>query len=674
MADGWEDYDFVLSLVGLGVGVHRLDDVVYYYRVREGSRDSSLDREAHIRCYERIFENHRQLFLDNIGFLFSRFYDLRHVASQQVHLEHRIQAGEYAVAQLTRVAEARDRQRRRVEAEAEGLRRQLAWPIPKLIKHRLGARRDRERGAAAAPVDLSAYDRWYRSHRRSPQELTGLETPARGPRFALRVLPGGDESAVRRTLESLIGQVYPDWTVRAEADAGLQDPRIEPGGADPAAGGRGGGYTAYLEPGVELEADALWEVANAIGRYGADLVYGDHDHVDQAGRYADPVFKPDFSPDTLLACNYVGTFFVAGDELVDDAGAATPADVYDLLLRATEKARMIYHLPRVMSHHPPPGADPARGEAERRAAQHALERRGVQGSVEVLSDTAVRRVRPRLDGRPGVSVLVPARAPGADLRDALGSLLGASGYPGMEVIVATPETEADSARSVLSTLDAGERAVSVGAFEGPWSWARAVNTAAGAAAGEHVLLLDPRVRMRAGTWVEDLLAHSQRPETGAVGVKLHYLHGAVCHGGVIVGVDGAFDFAHEGRPAADPGYCRRLACTQDLTAVSGACLMVKRFVYRQIGGMDEAYLGSGLHDVDFCLRLHEQGFLNLFVPHIEGEFRLERPGHLRDAVAGVADAADLDYFRARHHRSFTPGDAYYNPNFDRRSADFRLVP
>jgi len=669
MVDGWEDYDFVLSLVELGVKVHRLSEVVYFYRVREGSRDDSLDREAHIRCYEQLFQNHRGLYLENIGYLFRRFYDMRHIASQQVHLEHRVQACEYAIAHLSRVAEARGRQFAQSAAEARALRRQLELPLPKLIKHRLDAAR-RGNQPAPPPVDRSDYDEWYSAHRRSARELEQLAALAGGPRFVLKIAAGGGDEALRRSLESLIEQVYADWTVIVDRGGGLQDPRIEVGAGDIPSGV----YTATLEPGVVLEADALWEAAYAIQRYGADLVYGDHDQVDAAGRHAEPALAPDFSPDTLLACNYVGNFFVAAVELVHAAAAAGPAGAYDALLRATEKASMIYHAPRVLSHHPAEEANPGAADGERAAVERALERRGQAARVETVAGGRARRILPRLDGSPRVSVVIPASDEGAGVESAVVDVMAATGYAEMEVLVAVPEAAVERVRTELSGVECGERALRVVPVAGNWRWAQAANIAVESASGEHVLLFDPRVRMPSGNWVEELLAHSARPEIGAVGVRLDHADGSVCHGGVVVGVGGAFDFAHRGWPAGDAGCCDRLLYTQNLTAVSGACVMIKRFVYRQLGGMDTVYLSHGLHDVDLCLRAHELGFLNLFVAHVGGRFDIDPGLPAQDAVAGVPGPEDLDYFRARYHRFFSAGDPYYNPAFDRRRADFRLVP
>jgi GT2 family glycosyltransferase len=525
------------------------------------------------------------------------------------------------------------------------------------------------------------------------------------------------EAAIR----SVTQQIYPNWelciaddgSTRPETLATLRQidhPRCKvkfldrnqgiAGASNAALALATGDYLAFLDHDDELTTDALYHVVKAINEQDPDLIYSDEDKLSLEGYHLEPHFKPDYSPDLILSTNYICHLSVYRKTLLDQV-AQPPSPTlppirggsfvregfegsqdYDLVLRALDHTDRIYHIPRILYHwRMIPGSTAARydskdhaWEAGRRAVEDALRRRGIAGAALPGPYPGAYRVKRTIQGQPLISILMPFRDQPDLLRLCLDSILEKTTYPHFELLGISNNSVAPETFAVMEHYAAGGRRIRFLRHDVPFNYAAINNFAAAQAAGEHLLLLNNDMTVIAPDWLETLLEHSQRPEIGAVGAKLYYPDDTVQHGGVIVGVGGIAGHAHKNFPRHHPGYFMRLGLIQNLSAVTAACLMVKKSLYILIGGMDEEHLAVAFNDVDFCLRLRERGYLNLFTPYCELY-------HHESKTRGYEDTPqkqqrfiqEIAYMRKRHAAILQEGDPYYNPNLPLDRDDFGML-
>ena len=421
-----------------------------------------------------------------------------------------------------------------------------------------------------------------------------------------------------------------------------------------------------LQPGDLLDPRLLLEVVKLLNREPtSDVIYFDQDEIDQEGRQVNPWCKPDWSPDLLLSMNYIGTFTVMRKSLLDGVGGFFKEfagnEAYELLLRVTEQARKISHIPHMFYHKR--DVTKKKGtyltETATRALQAALSRRGITGRIEVTAPDRY-RTHYALDSHPTVSVIIPTRDKIELLRPCIESLESKTLYKNYEVIVVDNNSVEPVTQDYLKKLDQKHKVLT---YSAPFNYARLNNFAAEHASGEYLLLLNNDTEVIAPEWMTALLEHAQRPEVGAVGAKLLFPGGIIQHAGVIVGINGlaghAFRFQH-----SSASYCGLADVIRNCSAVTGACLMMRGELFKQLGGFDEK-LAVGLQDIDLCLRLRELGYLNIYTPyaclyHVEMATRGSRP-----------PLKDEHLFKKRWHSLIEQGDPYYNPNLTRDSEEFR---
>ena len=507
-------------------------------------------------------------------------------------------------------------------------------------------------------------------------------------------------------LESVLAQTYARWEL-CIADGGSRDPEVREvlrrfGARDPrvkvrflpanrgiagnsqaALGLATGAYVALLDHDDTLAPFALHEVVRAVNRWpDADLIYSDEDTIDAGGtRRANPHFKPDWSPDLLRGCNYVCHLAVFRRALVRQVGGFRPgfegAQDYDLTLRVGERARRVVHVPKVLYHwrvHPGSVTADEAGKgyayaSARRALRDHLRRRGVAGAVADGPRLGTYRVTYPLAGLPLVSVIIPSRDQAAALERCVASV-ARSTYPRHEIHVVENQSREPATFACYERLR--RDGVRVSEWHRPFSFAAVNNRAATLARGEVLLFLNNDVEAVNPDWLERLLEHALRPEVGAVGAKLCYRDGTVQHGGVVLGVGGVAGHAHRHFHRDDPGYARRLLVAHNLSAVTGACLMIRRDVFEDVGGFDERF-ALIYNDVDLCLRLRQKGYLIVWTPaaelyHDESTTRGgdDRP-HNREQVA-----KEIALLRGKWGDVLRDGDPYYNPNLTLQREDFSL--
>ena len=449
-----------------------------------------------------------------------------------------------------------------------------------------------------------------------------------------------------------------------------------------------GEYLTLLDHDDVIYPNALYDVVRSIQSTGADFVYSDEivlsDDFKQLGGYH---FKPDFAPDYLRGVNYITHLAVFSRKLLDAAGAYEDpnfdgAQDHDLILRLTEKATKIHHIKKCLyvwraaagSTAQTMDAKPYAVAAGERAINAHLQRVGLQGEAHAIPGApGAFQLHYELTGHPRITVMIPNKDHTDDLDRCLTSLYKNAGYDNFEVLViennsTDPETERYYAQ--IPQKFANCRVVR---YQGGFNFSAINNFGAQFANGEHLLLLNNDIEITSKDFLRELLSYSQRPDVGAVGAKLIYPDNEIQHAGVIMGINGSAGHSHKGHPADAVGDMYRLVTTQDFMAVTGACLMTKTALYREMGGLDAEKFAVAYNDVDYCLKLWKKGLLNVYTPLAQAIHYESRSRGL-DTLSENAKRYERE--KANFYEKYQPYidnyDPYYNPHFTNKVENFSL--
>ena len=552
--------------------------------------------------------------------------------------------------------------------------------------------------------DDARYRRWLETHGPGPSDLERLAGQVRSlpvqPLISI-ITPVFDTDGawLRRCVDSVRQQIYPIWelclwddgSTRAETIDALRtfegDPRIKIGrgrtntgiaaASNAALSLATGAFAGFLDHDDELSPDALAEVVRVLAdQPGLDILYSDEDKTDAAGERCHPHFKPDWSPELLRACMYTSHFTVMRRQLVLDLGGFRSgydgAQDYDLMLRAVERTSRIAHVPKVLYHWRMAAGSAASSRlakpwaisAGRRALEDHLRRTGLDAQVQQAQAASHFRVKYTIRGSPTVSLLLPCACGPAQDAAAPSRVVRALARTGsirlLDVLVVCHGELPASWRTALGEIPH----LVVEAPAGRATTPAALNRAAGHASGQYLMTLDPGLQLLEADWLETLVALSQLEAIGAVGPVLLQADGTVDSAGIVVGcgADGAAGAFH-GAPRWTWGHVANALHTRDCTAVDTACLMTKRAVFERVNGFDETFDGT-LLAVDYGLRLREAGFRVLVSPYAHARWASPRPTH--------ATGAEEQRRALARWRRWLEDDPYYNPNFDRAAASFRL--
>ena len=533
------------------------------------------------------------------------------------------------------------------------------------------------------------------------------ERLAGGPRISL-VVPvyQTPERWLRKCLDSVLAQVYPEWELciaddaspsphirRVLAEYAARDPRIkvvhrERNGHISAASNSAlalatGQYVGLLDHDDELRPHALLEVAETLERHpGLKVIYSDEDKIDEKGRRFDPYFKPDWNPDLLRSQNYLCHFSVLETALVREVGGFRlgyeGSQDHDLLLRCTERAGPdgVHHIPRVLYHWRAIAGSTAlvrdakdyAADAGARAVADHLVRIGADARVEQLPHGHY-RVHWGLGHKPPkVSLVIPTRDRVDLLRTCVESLLAKTDYPDFEIVVVDNQSRDPETFAYFAELERDAR-TRVLRYDAPFNYSAINNWAVAQCDGALVGLLNNDIEAIGPGWLREMAGHALRPEIGAVGAMLYYPNDTIQHAGVVLGVGGVANHAYLGQPRGYPGHGGRAKVAQGLSAVTAACLLVRREAYERVGGLDET-LEVAFNDVDFCLRLRAAGLQNLWTPFAEFY-------HHESASRGSEDTPEkAARFRGEVERMESRWceqlywDPAYNPNLSLFGTDF----
>ena len=489
---------------------------------------------------------------------------------------------------------------------------------------------------------------------------------------------------LRATIDSVRTQTYPSWQlsvlaagvdtadiVRTLLTECVRDVRnvtaIGPTDAEfdaPIAMAEGNVPQLYgvICPGDELGCDALAEFALASGLHrGADFLYGDEACYNPANHRREPFFKPDFSPDLLLSTNYIGHPWFAASELVRRCDvtprALLAAGEYDIVLRLTEEARAVHHLPKLLAKRGPKLLDDE--NISRDALARTAKRRGFGAEVVkgCLPGTfRLKRVQPAT-GK--VSIIIPTCAAHGHVETCIRTIREKTAYGNYEIVCIdnAPDSE------VASKLWLRRNADQVIDMPGVFNWSKFNNRAVDVTDGDYLLFMNDDIEIVHDDWLEALLEHAQRPEVGIVGPLLLYPSRDVQHAGVFLGV-GVGRHAFRFSPENEPGYFGLGLTQRNVIAVTGACMLMRRSLFEALGRFDEAHPVIN-NDLDFCLRAHRAGKLTVFTPHARLiHYELGSRDQLQEAF-------DFRHFQSRWTTLFAAGDPYFSPRLSRYFEDYR---
>ena len=446
-----------------------------------------------------------------------------------------------------------------------------------------------------------------------------------------------------------------------------------------------GEFICFLDHDDELTKDALYEVVNVINQNNADIIYSDERLIRKNGKHISFIYKPDFSPDLLFSHNYITHLLVVRKSMLLDAGGFSSkyegAQDYDLILRLTEKTKKICHIPKALynwrnvatSTSLNPEIKPYADNAGKMALEAALERRKIAGSVSNTSTRFFYRVKRKLNYQPLISIIIPFKDEPNLLKSCIKKILSKTSYQNYEIIGINNNSEMEKTFKIINEFQQTDERIKFYEYNIPFNFSKINNYAAGLAKGEHIVLMNNDIKIINSDWIEALLEHSQRREVGAVGAKLYYDNNTIQHAGIIIGIAGFAGHSHRHLKRDAPGYYNRLMCIQNVSAVTGALLMVKKRLYMEAGGLDEKNLTIALNDVDFCLRLRKMGFLNVFTPYCEAyHYESISRGYEVTPEKKARFNKETNYFQDKWKDLLVNGDPYYNPNLSLEKEDFSL--
>ena len=450
-----------------------------------------------------------------------------------------------------------------------------------------------------------------------------------------------------------------------------------------------GEYIALFDHDDILHPSVLFEYVKVINEKHADYIYCDETtfHKGSVDKMITMHFKPDYAIDNLRANNYICHFscfdrkLLEGEELF--RSRFDGSQDHDMILRLTDKAKNIVHVPKLMyywrSHAGSVASDiNAKSyaiEAAKGAVADHLTRHGYKNfSIEsTRAFETIFRIKYELMSHPRVSVIIPNRDHVEDLRRCIGSILEKTTYDNYEIVVVENNSVSVDIEDYYKELKRYSN-VRVVRYVGEFNYSRVNNYGVECADGQFIILLNNDTEVITVNWIEEMLMYCQRKDVGAVGVKLLYPDKTIQHAGVVIGL-GAHRTAghtHYGKSYENLGYMGRLCYAQDVSAVTGACLMVKKHTFVEMGGLDDHFAVS-LNDVDFCLRLRKMGLLNVFTPFAE-LYHYESASRGSDLNGENADRynKESELFREKWGEVLEKGDPYYNPNFSLDRSDYSV--
>lgn len=522
-----------------------------------------------------------------------------------------------------------------------------------------------------------------------------------------------DNIWLEKAISSVLDQVYGKWELCLVDDASTKDDikktletyrekdtriRVKylsqnqgiSGASNEALSMATGDFVGFLDHDDELPVNALFEVVKILQKHlDADIIYSDEDHITANGKRIDPYFKPDWSPDLLLSNMYTCHFGVYRRKLIEEIGGFRKgfegSQDYDMVLRLMERTDKIYHIPRILYHwRNIPGSTALRYHAKsyadasaKKALEEALERRNIRGEVLPGEYPGYFRVKREIIGNPGVSIIIPTKDGIDILRKCIESIEKIIKYSNYEIIIIDNSSKDLRTLEYLKTI--GQRSnIRVLKYEKPFNFSAINNFAAKNSKNEYMLFLNNDTEVISQECLSAMLEHAQRKEVGAVGCKLLYPDNTIQHAGIILGISGkpgvpgVAGHAHKHLSDNDRGYFRRSHVIHNVSAVTAACIMIRRDVFEEVMGFDEN-LVIAFNDVDLCIRIRDKGYHIVYTPYSKLYHHESFSRGYEDTPEKIERfSKEFKYMREKWGKLIDKGDPYYNTNLSLEHEDFRI--
>lgn len=508
------------------------------------------------------------------------------------------------------------------------------------------------------------------------------------------------EEWLRSSIESVLHQIYDNWEL-CIADDGSDQPHIREtlncyqqkdarikvkylnenqgvsGASNEALAMANGEFIGFLDHDDQLLPNALYEVVLMLNRNAsADFIYSDEILISKRGKPVFAYFRPDFSLDYMLSHCYIVHFVVIRASILKKIGGFraefTVSQDYDLFLRVLSQTRNVLHIPKIL--YKWRQYESSTGhllkervmESSRRALQDFADREGIKGVVWGTKNFNFFRLKRDILDRPKISIIIPTKDRIDLLKRCIESIQNRSSYDNYEIIIVDNMSQEEETAAYLDGLGKSYENCRIIKFNEKFNYSKLNNYAAEFARGEHLLFLNNDIEVLNSDWLEAMLEQSQRDEIGCVGAKLLYPDRKIQHVGVVVGWGGRAEHIYKWLHSNDIGYMGHFVSIRNYSAVTAACMMLRKSIFNEVGGFDERF-EIGFGDVDLCLRVRELGYENLFTPYAELL-------HYESATRGRSFSFDphpndTKRFIERWQEYIKGGDPYYNPNLPLDSYD-----
>lgn len=559
--------------------------------------------------------------------------------------------------------------------------------------------------------DYGNYEDFLKKYGVTEEELARQrqETFENSPCFSIAVpLYQTKEKYLREMIESVQAQTYTNWELCLADGSGREhslqsvvgeyiakDKRIKyclldsnegiAGNTNEALKMADGDFVVLTDHDDLLSPEALYQCAKAVQKEPqTDVIYSDEDKVDMSGKkFFEPHFKSDYNIDLLCTMNYICHLFVVRKDVMERAGLFEScydgAQDHDFILRCTEKAEHIVHIPKVLYHWRCHAQSTSENPESKlyafengcKAVKAHYDRIGIPAEVEQGPFYGMYRTHYLWKEQPLVSILIPNKDHAADLKKCMDSIEEKSTYRNFEFIIVENNSTEEETFAYYKEIEKRDN-VRVLYYKEDFNYSRINNFGAKEANGEYVLLLNNDTEMIEPDSIKEMLDVCMRPDVGIVGAKLIFEDNTIQHAGVIIGFGGVAGHAFIGQDRDDNGYFSRIISVQDLSAVTAACLMVRRSVFDEVEGLNEEFKVA-FNDIDFCLKVRKAGYLVVYNPYAQFY-------HYESKSRGQEDSADkvarfqqeIGLFGERWGELLEHGDPYYNPNLTLDKADFSL--
>ncbi len=577
----------------------------------------------------------------------------------------------------------------------------------------------RENAVPTYAIDSAGYDDWIHENVVTEERLKeeAAETFPYMPKISI-VIPlfNTPERFLDELMEGLLGQSYAnieiclaDGSTKDETEAlvrerYLSDSRVVyrrleknegiSGNTNQAIRMATGDFIMLCDHDDTVEKDACYEIVKAINADPeTDAVYTDEDKIMYtSGVYYSPNFKPDYNPDLLCSNNYITHIFCVRRSIVEEVGGPEGifersefdgAQDHDFIFRCLEKSRKVAHVAKFLyhwrAHETSTAGNPESKmyayENGRRAVQAHYDRMGIHAKAYLAEDIGSFRTEYEIQGEPLVSIIIPNKDLHKVLQRAVDSIYQKSTYKNFEIVICENNSTEPETFACYEELTKAHDNLRVVVWDKPFNYSAINNFAVKSAKGDYLLFLNNDVEVITDRWIEEMLGYCQRGDVGAVGARLYYPNDRLQHCGIVIGIGGVAGHICHMEKRDSGGYYGRVFKTQDVSAVTAACMMMPRKVFEEVGGFDEE-LAVAYNDVDLCLKVREAGYLVVYnawaqLYHHESLSR-GSDDEKKDPKKHARQMAEAKRLRDRWPKIFAEGDPYFNANLDYDTSDYVL--